>query len=121
MAPAAFDHPFRDYWDVFVFKHQQPWNVAMHCVAMLLIYCAVAGLALSANPWWLLLALFSQVLGFAGHLLFERNHVDVRDALFSWRASWCLNRMLLSVLRGRYWAEVQRVRLRFAEYRGATG
>src|SRR6267142_162871 len=115
----TLDHPFRDYWDVFVFKHQQPRNVAMHCIAVLLMYCAVGSLVLTASPWWLLLALFSQAFGFAGHMLFERNHVDVRDAVFSWRASWCLNRMLFAVLLGRYWGEVGRVRLSFAEYRGA--
>jgi N-acyl-D-aspartate/D-glutamate deacylase len=113
---STFDHPLRDYWEVFVFKHQQPCNVAMHCVAVLLVYCTLAGLVITASPWWLLLGLFAQAFGFAGHVLFERNHVDMRDAVFSWRATWCLNRLFFSVLRGRYWSEVGRVRLRFAEH-----
>jgi hypothetical protein len=115
-----FDHPFRDYWDVFVFKHQQPRNVAMHCVAVLLMYGAIAGLVVTASLWWLLLGVASQLLGFAGHVLFERNHIDPRDALFSWRASWCLNRMLFAVLSGRYWTDVGRVRSAFAAYRMAA-
>jgi N-acyl-D-aspartate/D-glutamate deacylase len=115
----TFDHPFRSYWDVFLFKHQQPLNVAMHCAAVLMLYGALAGLVATWNPWWLLLGVLSQVLGFAGHLFFERNHVDLRDAVFSWRASWCLNRMFFCVLRGSYWREVGRVRHSFAAYRGA--
>jgi N-acyl-D-aspartate/D-glutamate deacylase len=118
---STFDHPFRSYWEVFVFKHQQPWNVALHCVAVLLMYCALAGLVLSPSVWWLLLVVFSQAIGFAGHLLFERSHVDTRDAVFSWRASWCLNRMFFSVLSRSYWLEVGRVRTRFAEYQEAPG
>jgi N-acyl-D-aspartate/D-glutamate deacylase len=112
-----FDHPFRDYWEVFVFKHQQPRNVAMHCAAVLLMYAAVIGLAVTLNPWWLVLLLFSQLVGLGGHLLFERNHVDARDAVFSWRASWCLNRLLFEVVSGRYWREVGRVRTLFAAHR----
>ena len=114
----TFDHPFRNYWEVFVFKHQQPRNVAMHCAAVLLMYAAVIGLAATLNPWWLALLLFSQLFGLAGHLLFERNHVDTRDAVFSWRASLCLNRLLFEVASGRYWREVGRVRTLFAAYRG---
>ncbi len=113
------DHPFRDYWEVFVFKHQRPGNVTLHCIAVLLMYAAAAGLLLSGSLWWLLLAVLSQAAGLTGHVLFERNYVDVRDVLFTWRASRCLNRMFFAVLRGRYWAEVGRVRSRFIEYRGA--
>ena len=40
-----------------------------------------------------------------------------RDLVFSWRASRCLNRMFLSVLRGRYWKEVERVKASFATFR----
>lgn len=114
----TFDHPFLDYWDVFVFKHQRPRNVALHCIAVLMLYGALAG-ALAGSLWWLLLVPASQALGFAGHLFFERNHVDTRDALFSWRASYCLNRMFLLVATGRYGREVSRVRAQFARFQAA--
>jgi N-acyl-D-aspartate/D-glutamate deacylase len=117
----TFDHPFDDYWEVFVFKHQQPGNVTLHCLAVLLVYGAAAGLLLNGSLLWLLLAVLSQMVGLAGHLLFERNYVDVRDVFFTWRASRCLNRMFFAVLRGRYWVEVGRVRSRFIAYRGAPG
>jgi N-acyl-D-aspartate/D-glutamate deacylase len=116
-----FEHPFTDYWDVFVFKHQRTGNVALHCVGVVLMYGAVAGALATRNPGWLLLAVASQVAGLAGHLLFERSHVDLRDMVFSWRASRCLNRMFLAVLRGRYGSDVGRVRARWAEYEASGG
>ena len=112
------DHPFRDYWDIFVFKHQARGNVLMHCAAVVMMYAGGLAAVATWNPWWLLLVPLSQATGLAGHWLFERNHVDTRDVVFSWRASRCLNRMFLSVLRGRYWSEVGRVRSAFADFRG---
>ena len=114
------DHPFRDYWDIFVFKHQHPANVAMHCVAVLMMYATGVALVLTLNPWWLLLVPLSQATGLAGHLLFERSHVDPRDVVFSWRASRCLSRMFISVLRRRYRPEVERVCARFQQYQGGA-
>jgi hypothetical protein len=46
--------------------------------------------------------------------------VDTRDVVFSWRASRCLNRMFVSVVRGLYWSEVRRVNDEFATFRAAT-
>ena len=112
------DHPFRDYWDVFVFKHQRGGNVLLHCVAVLMMYCSVAAVVATLNPWWLLLVPLSQATGLAGHWLFERTHVDSRDVVFSWRASRSLNRMFIAVVRGRYWSEVERVRTAFAAFEG---
>ena len=110
------DHPFRDYWDIFVFKHQHPANVAIHCVAVLMMYATGVALVLTLNPWWLLLVPLSQATGLAGHLLFERSHIDPRDVVFSWRTSRCLSRMLFAVLRRRYRVEVERVCARFQRY-----
>ena len=112
------DHPFRDYWDVFVFKHQRGGNVLLHCVAVLMMYGSGIALVATLNPWWLLLVPLSQATGLVGHWLFERTHVDSRDVVFSWRASRCLNRMFFAVLRGRYWSEVGRVRTAFAAFEG---
>ena len=108
------DHPFRDYWDIFVFKHQNCGNVMLHCLAVMMMYASGISLAATWNPWWLLLVPASQAIGLAGHWLFEPSHVDSRDVVFSWRASRCLNRMLFAVLRGRYWQEVGRVRKAYA-------
>jgi N-acyl-D-aspartate/D-glutamate deacylase len=109
----TLDHPLENYWDVFVFKHQDVKNITMHCLAVFLMYVVGMGLLLTQNPWWLLVGVLSQIVGLAGHLLFEDNHVDVRDFVFSWRASRCLNMMFWSVLRGKYGLEIQRVRSLF--------
>lgn len=114
------DHPFCDYWDIFVFKHQDRRNVLLHCLAVLMMYGSGLALLITWNPWWLLFVPASQATGLAGHWLFERSHVDMRDVVFSWRASRCLNRMFFAVLRGRYWHEVGRVRSAFALFREAA-
>jgi len=112
----AIDHPFADYWDVFVLKHQHRGNVLLHCVAVLMMYGSLLAVVVTHDFWWLLLVPLSQATGLAGHVLFERSHVDMRDVVFSWRASRCLNRMFFAVLRGRYGGEVGRVRHAFAAY-----
>ncbi len=114
------DHPFTNYWDVFVFKHQQPGNVLIHCMAVCMMYTAWIGFALTFNLWLFLLIPLSQITGLLGHLLYERSHVDIRDLLFSWRASRSLNQMFFSVLRRKYWPEVERVRARFNEFQATS-
>lgn len=101
------DHPFTDYWDIFVLKHQHPINILLHIVGILFFY----GLLLTAwqlQNGWLLLALpLTQLIGLLGHLCFERSHIDFQDAIFSWRASYCLGKLLLRVLLGKYARDIQ--------------
>jgi hypothetical protein len=114
------DHPFSEYWDVFVYKHQDRRNVALHWLAVPTIHAGLCGLLVTWNPWWFGLILLSQVMGTTGHLLFERSHIDVRDFVFSWRTSRCLHRMFFTVLRGGYWREVGRVRGSFDAFSGVN-
>ncbi|OLP16301.1 hypothetical protein BST81_22150 [Leptolyngbya sp. 'hensonii'] len=103
----SLDHPFTDYWDVFVLKHQHPANIALHVIGILLFY----GLLFSAwifHKGWILLALpLTQFVGLTGHFLFERSHIDLQDAIFSWRASSCLGRMLWRLMLGQYGADIK--------------
>ncbi|QIR39736.1 DUF962 domain-containing protein [Tolypothrix sp. PCC 7910] len=96
------EHPFTDYWDIFVLKHQHPINIALHILGICFFY----GLLFSAwklQNLWLLLGLpLTQLIGLTGHFLFERSHIDLQDAVFSWRASYCLGKMLFRVLMGKY-------------------
>lgn len=112
----TLDHPFRDYWDIFVFKHQDRANIALHCLGVVLMHGSTLTALLTWNAWFLLGIPLSQLTGLLGHLLYERSHVDLRDLVFSWRASRCLNRLFVSVLRGRYGSEVRRVRDAYAQY-----
>ena len=43
-----------------------------------------------------------------GHYFFERSHIDLQDAVFSMRASRCLNRMFLRLLTGKYADDIRR-------------
>ncbi len=103
------DHPFSSYWDVFVLKHRNALNVALHCVGVVLLWAIPAWALLAGNPWLLLALPISQGLGLAGHRLFEQSYVDTRDAIFSWRAVLALHRLFLEVVTGRYPAHVRRL------------
>jgi N-acyl-D-aspartate/D-glutamate deacylase len=104
------DHPFTDYWPIFVLKHQRPANVALHMLGVVLFYGLAAAAWVDGSAWWLLGLPSSQLAGLAGHRLFERSHIDRRDAVFSLRASFCLNRMFVRVLLGRYPRDVRQAR-----------
>jgi N-acyl-D-aspartate/D-glutamate deacylase len=96
------------YWPIFLLKHQHPANVAIHCVAFLLMY-AIPGFALmTKNVWILLLLPLSQATGLLGHWLFERTPIDQRDTVFSWRAFASLHLMFICVIFGRYSSELAR-------------
>ncbi len=103
------DHPLTNYWEIFVLKHQHPGNLALHCIAVLMMYAIVLWAGVAGNPWLLLLVPLSQITGLAGHILFERSHVDIRDLVFSWRAMACLHRLFFELVAGRYGREVERV------------
>jgi len=111
-----WDHPFTDYWDIFVLKHQHPLNIALHLGGILFFY----GLLFSAwklQNFWLLLCLpLTQLVGLIGHFLFEKSHIDLQDAIFSWRASFCLGRMFLRVLLGKYGNDIQQRQERLRNY-----
>jgi len=101
------DHPFTDYWDVFVLKHQHPINIALHIIGILFFY-SLLFIVWESKKIWLLLGLpLTQLIGLAGHFLFERSHIDLQDAVFSWRASFCLGKMLFRVLSGKYGEEIR--------------
>jgi N-acyl-D-aspartate/D-glutamate deacylase len=108
ISEAITDHPFTDYWDIFVMKHQHRANIALHVVGVIIFY-GLAGLAVATRNWWLLLLLpLSQTVGLLGHYFFERSHIDWQDAVFSVRASGCLNRMFLRLLTGKYMDDIRR-------------
>jgi N-acyl-D-aspartate/D-glutamate deacylase len=109
-------HPFNDYWEIFVFKHQNPWNIALHAAGVAYIYFFL-GFALITKNFWLLLFLpISQLIGLVGHYFFERNHIDLQDAVFSLRASKCLNRMFYRILTGKYFDDIRTVRARLKKF-----
>jgi N-acyl-D-aspartate/D-glutamate deacylase len=113
----TIDHPFEDYWNIFVLKHQNPWNVAIHCVGVITIYSAWTLALTFKNPYWLILLPFPQLVGAISHLVFEPSHINLRDAFFTWRVSRCLNKMFWRVLTGRYFDDVKKMRRQLEAYR----
>ena len=101
------DHPFTDYWVIFVLKHQHPLNIALHIIGIFFFYGLLLISWKSQNYWSLLGLPITQLIGLAGHFLFERSHINLQDAVFSWRASFCLGKMLFRVLSGKYREDIR--------------
>jgi N-acyl-D-aspartate/D-glutamate deacylase len=100
------DHPFTDYWDIFVLKHQNPFNIALHALGVVIFYGLLIAAFATTHYWLLLLLPASQIVGLIGHYCFERSYIDLQDALFSLRASGSLNRMFFLLIKGTYNEEV---------------
>ncbi len=109
--------PFATYWDVFLVKHQDPKNVALHCLGVVLFYGPSALAYFTGNPWWLAILPASQLVGLIGHRLYEPSPIDPFDAVFTFRASWALNRMFFLVVTGRYVVRAQRAAKRLTLWR----
>ncbi len=113
------EHPFTDYWDIFVLKHQHPINIALHALGVVIFYGLLI-LAVALKNYWLLLLLpASQLVGLIGHYFFERSYIDLQDAVFSIRASRCLNRMFIKLLSGKYGLEIGEKKARLQAYQMA--
>ncbi|BAZ18057.1 hypothetical protein NIES4071_99390 [Calothrix sp. NIES-4071] len=101
------DHPFTEYWDIFVLKHQHPINIAFHILGIFVFYSLLLSTVYFHNVWLLCALPLTQLIGLTGHLLFERSHIDIQDAVFTLRASRCLGKMLWRVILGKYKQDVQ--------------
>jgi len=98
---------FTDYWDVFVLKHQHPANIVLHVIGIGIFYGLLCAAMVTHNAWLLCGLPLAQASGLIGHFLFERSHIDLQDAVFSWRASYCLGRMLWRILLGKYGEDIR--------------
>ena len=110
------DHSFTDYWDIFVLKHQNPWNVFFHMLGVVEYYGVLVLAAWTQNLKWCLLLPLSQMIGLLGHRLFERSHIDQQDAVFSFRATFALNRMFWRVVTGKYGQDLTHARSELAQF-----
>ncbi len=104
-------HPFgQDYWQIFLMKHQSVPCVTIHVAAMFYFYMLLGYVVWSRQFHLIALIPVTQIIGLVSHALFERNHIDFEDAIFSPRAFLCLNKMLFLVLTGRYFSEARKAR-----------
>jgi Protein of unknown function (DUF962) len=116
ISEAIGDHPFTDYWDVFVLKHQHPGNIACHVLGIGVFYSLLVLACLFHNPWLLCGLPLSQIVGLTGHYCFERSHIDLQDGIFSWRASYCLGKLLWRLFIGKYGDDIQKRQEQLKEY-----
>ena len=92
-------------------------NIALHLFGVVIFYGLLAAALLTGNYWLLLLLPASQLVGLVGHVAFERSYIDLQDAVFSYRASRCLNRMFYKILAGQYGEEIRRKQEALKQYR----
>jgi N-acyl-D-aspartate/D-glutamate deacylase len=121
ISDAITDHPFTDYWDIFVMKHRHPLNIALHMLGVVIFYGLLALAIILRNPWLLLALPLSQFVGLVGHYAFERSHIDAQDAVFSVRASRCLNKMFVRIITGKYADDIRRASNELHAYQLAKG
>jgi hypothetical protein len=110
------DHPFTDYWDIFLLKHQNPFNIALHVLGVVIFYGLLIAAFAMKNYWLLLLLPSSQIVGLIGHRFFERSYIDLQDAVFSIRASRSLNKMFFKLITGKYFEEIEEKKERLRGY-----
>lgn len=114
----TLDHPFESYWPVFLLKHRDRRNVALHALAVVIMWIGVVAAAAGQGLAWLILIPASQALGLLGHRLFEPSAIDPGDALWSVRAVASLHRLFGLVVSGRYGAELARYESELEAWRG---
>lgn len=100
---------YLDEWQFFVWRHRGPGNLAMHFVSFWTFVIAMIALAITWNPWLLVLVPVSQLVGFLGHYWFEDGGVRSRDFFRPQTLAYLLKIFTLIAL-GRYGAEMARVR-----------
>ena len=119
---SIIDHPLKDYWEIFVIKHSKPVNIFIHIIGLIYLYGIII-FGFATKTYWLFLFIpISQILGILGHVFFEpNNHIDLRDAFLSKRATICVHRLFFSVVTGQYQKEVIRVNKKMSEYLRKNG
>lgn len=96
-----------DYWETFVLKHRHPGNIAFHWVSFFVFY-GLPLYALCTRQWWLMIFWpLSSLIGLMGHLLFEKNQIDFKDTIFTFRTIRCLNRMFFRLIVGKYQEDIR--------------
>lgn len=115
------DHPFTDYWEIFVLKHQHPVNIAIHVIGAVIYHIVMVAAVVTWNFWLLLILPVLHLTGLLGHIVFERTHIDIFDAVFTFRSARCLNKMMYRVLTGTYHEDIAQMHRRLKEYQEAKG
>ncbi len=98
---------YKDYWEIFVLKHQQPYNITFHMFGVILFYGIPLMAIYMKNIWILCFMPLSPGVGLIGHAIFERSNIDIQDAILSARTVRCFNKMFYRVILGKYSKDIQ--------------
>lgn len=89
---------FAEFYPYYLGEHQNRTCRRLHFVGSTLVLLCLAALVYTANPWWLLGALFSGY-GFAwiGHFGFEKNRpATFKHPFYSLMGDWVMYKDILT-------------------------
>ncbi|MEK6773529.1 MAG: hypothetical protein AABY64_06295 [Bdellovibrionota bacterium] len=103
-------------WDLFVLRHQNLKNVAVHTVSCAMFWLGPI-LAVLVHPINWLMFFGSGLVGTAGHYFFKDGTVDAREATSSLQVVVFSTLMTFLFLRGQYQQEILRVQKKWTDYK----
>lgn len=103
-------------WDLFVLRHMNQKNVAVHLVSFLMFwFCPV--LAVTVTPWFFIGFFLSGLVGTAGHYFFKDGTVDAKEATSSVQVVLFSSKMAFLFITGKYGREIQYVTQKWEKYK----
>jgi len=110
------DFPELVNWDLFVLRHMNQKNVAVHLVSFLMFwFCPF--LAVLINPWFIAGFFASGLVGTAGHYFFKDGTVDAKEATSSVQVVLFSSKMAFLFITGKYGQEIQYVTQKWEKYK----
>lgn len=103
-------------WDLFVLRHQNKKNVAVHFVSFLCFWLSPI-LAIVINPWFIIGFFASGIIGTAGHYFFTDGTVDAKEATSSLQVVEFSSKMAFLFISGQYWGEINYVNEKWKKYK----
>lgn len=103
-------------WDLFVLRHQNLKNVAVHLVSFFMFWLGPI-FGSWFHPLWWILFFASGLVGTAGHYFFQDGTVDAREATSSLQVVIFSSYMAALFMTGQYPREIKRVLNKWDLYR----
>lgn len=102
------EHPFDNYWDVFVMKHQNHKNIFTHVFFMYVLWALIITTIVTGELWPIILMPISMVMGNTAHKVVEDTYIDPFDAFAAPRAMVSLHKMMFLYTFGLYGAALKK-------------
>ncbi len=115
MLPKRTDDALEN-WDLFVLRHQQPFNVGIHFISFLMFWLGPVA-AILIHPAFLAFFFLSGLLGVAGHYLFKDGTVDRKEATSSVEVVLFSSLMAILFVTGKYFSEIERVKMKYLNFK----